>query len=228
MNNSNAKLLNDIKKNVREGLSDVLKNLGIDTLHPDSKEQHTEILLTGWQTVKDQFMKKWIPKLTNDEEEELVTWLKKEKSLHSIKDFVKYEYKEAIIKNLGIDKYIVSDIDPDVFDKIEELSFGANIAYNTILSMMNENLEILMADPYKDEAGIRVQAEDFWLDEVYGNMMIEYVQYGEEVVNELDEYAKSKRFFDGFINDMTHHIYNTLFEEKLNEIKKIREIFNIK
>jgi len=227
MKNTSAEFLNDIKTNVQAGLTNVLNILGIDKSNPESKEKHTEILLSGWQTVKDQFIKKWVPELTDDQEDELVCYLKKEKSMHSIKDYVKHEYKETITHSLGLDKYVISEIDPDVFDKIDELSYGANIAYNTLLSIMNENLEIFLADPYENEADIREKTEDFWLSEVYERMMIEYIQYGKDVVEELDDFAKSKDFIDGFINDMIHDIYNKLFEEKLNEIKTIREIYKI-
>lgn len=228
MKKTPSETLAAIKTNVENGLPDVMKTLGIEVNNHGTNEKKTDILLCGWQTVKDQFLKKWVPQLTDEEEEELVTYLKKEMSRHSIKDYVKHEYKEAIIRVLGMEKYNVAVVDPDIYDKMDSLSFGANIAYNTILSIMNENLEILMADPYKDEAGIREDAEDFWLNEVYGNMLIEYIQYGEEIVNELDNYAVSKQFCDGFINDMAHHIYNQLFTEKLNEIKSIRAVFNIK
>jgi len=227
MKKTPSETLAAIKTNVENGLPDVMKTLGLEITNHGTKERKTDVLLCGWQTVKDHFLKKWVPQLNYEEEEELITYLKKEKSLHSIKEFVKHEYKETVIRVLGIEHFHVSDVDPDIYDKIDNLSFGANIAYNTLLSIMNENLEILMADPYKDEAGIREDAEDFWLNEVYGNMMIEYIQYGEEIVTELDNYAVSKQFCDGFINDMAHHIYNKLFTDKLNEIKSIRAIFNI-
>jgi hypothetical protein len=227
MKKAPSEILAAIKANVENGLPDVMKTLGIEVNNHGTNEKKTDILLSGWQKVKDHYFKKWVPQLTDEEEEDIVTYLKKEMSRHSIKDYVKHEYKEAIIDRLGMEKYHVGEIDPDIYDKIETLSFGANIAYNTILSIMNENLEILMADPYKDEAGIREDAEDFWLSEVFGNMLIEYIQYGEDIVNELDNYAVSKNFCDGFINDMAHHIYNRLFNEKLNEIKSIRAIFNI-
>jgi len=227
MKKTPSETLAAIRTNVENGLPDVMKTLGIEVNNHGTKENKTDILLCGWQTVKEHFLKKWVPQLTYEEEEELVSYLKKEMSRHSIKDFVKHEYKEAIIRVLGIEHYHVAEVDPDIYDKIDSLSFGANIAYNTILSIMNENLEILMADPYQEEDKLREEAEDFWLSEVYGNMMIEYIQYGEEIVNELDNYAVSKQFCDGFLNDMTHHIYNHLFTEKLNEIKSIRAIFNI-
>ena len=227
MKKSVEELLNDIKVNVQKGLKDVMRNLGIDLSKPESKEKHAEILLSGWQTVKEKFMKKWIPAMTEEEADEVVSWLKKEKSMHSIKNYVKHEYKENIIQSLGSDKYNFSEIDPDVFSKIDTLSFGANIAYNTILSMINEHLEILLAEPFEDEAGIREKAEDLWLIEVYERVMIEYIQYGTDVVNELDDYAKSIDFFDGFTKDLIHDIYNKLVNNKLNEIKKIRDIYNI-
>ncbi len=227
MKNAPSEILAQIKANVENGLPDVMKTLGIEINNHGAKEKKTDILLCGWQKVKDQYLKKWVPQLSDEDEEEMVTYLKKVLSRHSIKDYVKHVYKETIISSLGMEKYHVSEIDPDIYAKIENLSFGANIAYNTILSIMNENLEILMADPYQEEDKIREDAEDFWLSEVFGNMLIEYIQYGEEIVNELDNYAVSKHFCDGFINDMAHHIYNRLFNEKLNEIKSIRAIFNI-
>ena len=227
MEKTPAEFLNEIKTNVHEGISDVLKQLNIDISNPLSQEKHTEILLNGWKIVKNIFMTKWVPILTDDEEYEVVCLLKQEKSMHSINDYVKHEYKDAIMLRLGLDQYIVNDIDPDVFDKIDELSYGANIAYNTILSIMNENLEILLAEPYEKEAAIREEAEDYWLSEVFERIMIEYIQYGKDIVNELDEYAKTKDFFDGFDKDMLHDIYNRLFEEKMNEIKQIRAINKI-
>ncbi len=227
MKKSPEEILNDIKTNVREGIKNVLAVSGIDVSNPSSKEKHADILLSGWHTVKSKFMEKWLPKLSEEEVDEVVSYLKQEKSLHSIKGFVKQEYKDALLERLGLDQYTVSKIDPDVFDKINELSFGANIAYNTLLSIMNENLEILLGKAYKNEAGIHEEAEDLWLSEVFERVMIEFVQYGKDVVDELEDYAKSKGFFDGFDKDMLHNIYNKLFEEKLNEIRHIRAINKI-
>jgi len=224
MDKTASDILIHIQGHINQDLPKVREILGISNNHPELKEKHAEVLLNGWESVKDNFIKKWIPAMTYQKEMEVVSFLKQEKSMHSIYDFIKEEYKFHIIQSLGLDKQEMEKIDPDAFDKIDELSFESNIAYNTLISIMNEHLEIFLADPYENESEIREDAEDLWLNEVYERIMIEFIQYGKSVVEELDNFAKLKGYIDGFDKDMLHDIYNALFEEKISEIKMVREI----
>jgi hypothetical protein len=224
MNNSIKILLNTIKENVQKGLPNVMSILAVDTNDPDAKEKHAEILMSGWQTIKDQFINKWIPEMSFETEEDIITYLKQEKSIHSIYDYVKKVYRDAILISLDLDSHHIIKVDPDTFDKIKELSFEANVAYHTLLSIMNEQLEIFLALADDDDSEVREKAEDLWLNEVYERVMIEYIQYGKNVVQELDDYARSIDYFDGFDKDLLHDIYIELFNDKMKEIKMVREI----
>lgn len=223
MNISPETIVETIQKTVKDEIKNIVNMLSVRIDDPTVKDDPSKFLNEAWKIVEEHYLVKWTPGLEYSEEEVVETWLKQNMSLHNVNALIKKEFKENFLLKLGIDKDSI-EIDPDVFEKVEELSFEANIAYTTLLSMINEHLELFLAKPYEDENILREEVEDFWLNEVYERVMIEYIQYGTKVVHELDAFAKSKNYFDGFSKGMMHDVYKQSFEEKLNEIKMISNL----
>ena len=93
MNNKPELIVEQILDSVKNDFDAVFNMLYIDFSDPSVKENHSKIISEAWVIVEGQFLKKWTPKLNEEEEEELISYLKQKMSIHSIKELVRDEFK---------------------------------------------------------------------------------------------------------------------------------------